>query len=488
MPMVRSASVLGPIRMRATMGSFKFRLVIYFLLLSLLPLAAAAWAYNEVAERSERGAADSRLLTALRVAQVDYGEETQTARRDAQSLARASQVQRAFLENDRSTFVEIAGEVPHASFYSEGGVLLAGDPAPAHGAIFTAGVLSSAGDRLGAVEVSVPLDEAALDNLREAAGLEPDDRFALAREGKVVAPGPLRAAIDLPVQSPRFVELAGTSYRVVGTGLLAGGERSVSLLGLTPKANIDAAVGDLRERFFLFAVLALAAVGVLAYALGRTIVHSLKQLADAAGSIALGHFSRRVPTRGRDEFARVGHAFNDMASQLELRLEELAAERGRAREAAARFGEALAATHDPYALLPVIVTSTVEATGAAAGRLVLGGDELATAGDLEAPATPLAIPLGTFGAGEAVLYLTPDGADFSDDARELAHWLGSRPPSRSRTRASTGWWSGRRAPTGSPSSRTAGTSRSPSRQRSRGRSASAARSRSCSPTSTTSSR
>jgi diguanylate cyclase (GGDEF)-like protein len=417
--------MLGPIAMRATIGSFKFRLVVYFLLLSLLPLAAAAWAYNEVAERSERGAADSRLLTALRVAQVDYAEKADGALETAQSLSRATKVQRAFREHDRSAFVRIAGEIPHVSFYSRDGALLGGDELPAHGAIRTLEVFSQADRLLGTVRVAVPLDDAALDSLRRAAGLEAGDRFAIAREGEVVAPGSLRDSIALPVERPRFLELSGTSYRVMGTELLKGA-RAVSLLGLTPKANIDAAVGDLRERFILFALLALAGVGILAYALGRTIVHSLKQLADAAGGIAQGHFSRRVETRGRDEFARVGHAFNDMASQLELRLEELAAERRRARGAAAHFGEALAATHDPYALLPVIVTNTVEATGAAAGRLVLGGEELAAAGDLEAPGAPLAIPLGTFGAGEAVLYLTPAGTDFSDDARELAHWLGSQ--------------------------------------------------------------
>jgi diguanylate cyclase (GGDEF)-like protein len=424
MPMDRSASVLGPITRHTPMGSFKLRLVTYFLLLSLLPLLAAAWAFNEVAERSERGSADSRLLTALRVAQVDFAEETAAAGRDATSLSKASQVQQAFRERDRSAFVRIAGEVPHASFYSHG-VLLAGEGRPTYGSTRRADVWAPSGALLGWVTVSVPLDEELLGSLRRAAGLKEADRFAIASAGKVVAPGSLRDSIALPVQHARYVELAGKSYRAVGTGLLAG-ERPAALIGVTPKEDIDAAVSSLRQRFILFALLALAAVGVLAYALGRTIVHSLKQLADAAGAIARGHFERRVPTRGRDEFARVGHAFNDMAAQLELRLEELAAERGRAREATARLGEALAATHDQYALLPVIVTSTVEATGAAAGRLVLNGEEIATAGDLQAAGAPLAIPLATEGAGEAVLYLTPEGPDFSDDARELAHWLGTQ--------------------------------------------------------------
>jgi diguanylate cyclase (GGDEF)-like protein len=221
------------------------------------------------------------------------------------------------------------------------------------------------------------------------------------------------------------VKLGDTSFRAVGTPLVSG-KTPVALVGLTPKAEIDAAAGDLRERFLLFAAVALVAVGILAYALGRTIVHSLKELSDAAGAIARGRFERRVPTRGRDEFATLGHAFNDMAVQLESRIEELAAERVRVRDAVARFGEALAATHDPYALLAVIVDSTVEATGAAGGRLVANGEEIARSGSPGAGALPLAIPLGADDGEGAVLYLTPAASDFTDEARELAQWLGSQ--------------------------------------------------------------
>ena len=45
------------------------------------------------------------------------------------------------------------------------------------------------------------------------------------------------------------------------------------------------------------------------------------------------------------------------------------------RETTLRFGEALAATHDIDQLLPVIVESAVETTGASLGRLVHDGDE-----------------------------------------------------------------------------------------------------------------
>ena len=406
------------------MGSFRLRLVIYFMLLSLLPLAAATWAFSEVAKRGETGNVDARLSTALRVATAEYAEEVEQAEQAARSLARATVVQQAFLDHDRSELLKISHEVPNSAFYF-GEERFVGEEPPARSVSRGFEVITEDGQPLGRVVVSVPFDDALAESLRKESGLEETDSLALVAGGKVFAPADLGSAPVDPVTRPGYVELGETSFRTVGTELVAR-EPTITLLALTPKSEIDAAAADVRERFLIFVVCALVAVGLLAWALGRTIVRSLKQLAEAAGDIARGNFDRRVRPEGVDEFARVGHAFNDMAEQLQLRDHELAAERARVRDAVARFGEALAATHDPVALLPVIVESTVEATGAAAGRLVVEGKEIARAGDLEAEAPALAIPLGSDGAERAVLYLTPHGSDFSDEARELAHWLGSQ--------------------------------------------------------------
>ena len=406
------------------MGSFRLRLVIYFMLLSLLPLLAATWAFSEVAKRGETGNVDARLSTALRVATAEYAEEVEQAEQAAHSLARATVVQQAFLDHDRSELLKISHEVPNSAFYY-GDALFVGDEPPPRSVTRGVEVITEDGQPLGRVVVSLPFDDALAQSLGEESGLEKTDSLALVAGGKVIAPAGLgRAPVD-PVTRPGYVNLDGTNFRAVGTELVAR-EPAITLLAITPRSEIDAAAADVRQRFLIFVVSALVAVGLLAWALGRTIVRSLKQLAEAAGDIARGNFDRRVRPDGVDEFARVGHAFNDMAEQLQLRDQELAAERTRVSDAVARFGEALAATHDPVALLPVIVESTVEATGAAAGRLVVDGKEIARAGDPEAEATALAIPLGSDGAERAVLYLTPHGSDFSDEARELAHWLGSQ--------------------------------------------------------------
>ncbi len=114
----------------------------------------------------------------------------------------------------------------------------------------------------------------------------------------------------------------------------------------------------------------------------------------------------------------------DISSRLEARRVELAAERERVRGAVTRFGDALAASLDPYALLGVLVESAVEATGAAGGRLLLRGTEMAATGDATA-SPPLEIPLDD--EGEAVLLLAADPSrGFGDEQRELAEWLGAQ--------------------------------------------------------------
>jgi diguanylate cyclase (GGDEF)-like protein len=412
------------------MGSFKLRLVMYFMLLALLPLVAATVAFSEVAQRGETGSADSRLSTAIRVAQADYEEQLdEDTAETARSLARATQVQRALDARDRSALLRTAKEVDHSAFYSAKGELLAGDRPGPFDAFRSVDVKTGDGKLVGRVVVHVPFNDELAERLGSRAALDRGDRFAFVANGEVIAPRGIEGALNVPHQEPRFVDLGARTYRALGTNLVVNEtpeQPPVALVALSPKATVDAAVDDLRNRFLLFSAVAMFAVGILAYTFGRTIVRSLGELAAAAGAIAKGKLEERVPVRGRDEFAALGEAFNDMAAQLEQRLRELDAERGRVRDTIARFGDALAATHDPYALLPVIVTNTVDATGAAGARLVVNGKEIAREGNPADGGRPLAIPLGLDGRESGVLYLTPKEADFSDDARELAHWLGSQ--------------------------------------------------------------
>ena len=81
------------------MGSFKLRLVTYFVLLSLVPLLAASWAFSEVRRGVSWQTPTPGLNAALRVAVRDYTQSVREGRdaRRRNSLANATSVQRAFL-------------------------------------------------------------------------------------------------------------------------------------------------------------------------------------------------------------------------------------------------------------------------------------------------------------------------------------------------------------------------------------------------------
>jgi diguanylate cyclase (GGDEF)-like protein len=399
------------------LGSFKVRLVTYFILLALLPLLAASWAFSQVATRSEVSNTDSRLNAALRVAFNDYSRRVEGLEPTAKSLANATIVQAAFQTGNRSALVHQARLVPGAAFYANDQFIAGAPPTGIH-AERTAAV-TSAGAEIGQIVVWFPLDDRFLAELRTAAGLTRTDQVLLARNGEVLTgPGGTVGATIAPLPAPRYVSLGDGRYRAVSAVIMPSNP-PLRLVVVTPKSTIDDAVSSLRERFLIFAFLALAIVAILAWLLGRTIVRSLRELADAAGAVSRGQFGQRVPVRGRDELATLGRAFNEMSGQL-------AAERGRVQDAVDRFGKALAATHDPFTLLNVIVESAVEATGAAGGRLVVDGEEQARAGNPDEGGKPLVIPLGPEGGEDAMLLLTPAGTDFGDQSRELALWLGSQ--------------------------------------------------------------
>ena len=96
------------------------------------------------------------------------------------------------------------------------------------------------------------------------------------------------------------------------------------------------------------------------------------------------------------------------------------------REALALVGDTLAATHNPKALLPVILRATAEATGAAAGRLIEAGAEISSVGAIPLGVEPLTLELAPPGEGPTTMLLYPPAGGFDAEAERLAVWLASQ--------------------------------------------------------------
>jgi diguanylate cyclase (GGDEF)-like protein len=90
-------------------------------------------------------------------------------------------------------------------------------------------------------------------------------------------------------------------------------------------------------------------------------------------------------------------------------------------------GETLAATHDPQALLPVVLKAATEATGAAGGVILTDNVPRVTVGSANGDrAEHLDVALRTESGTSSVLRLYRGVAPFDRDARDAAKWIAAQ--------------------------------------------------------------
>jgi diguanylate cyclase (GGDEF)-like protein len=403
-----------------TVGSFKFKLVVYFLLLSLLPIAAAFWGFSSVAGQSETRRVDARLEAGLRASLAGYQERVDAAQATAETLARNRSFQIDLQGQNYGLLTAALRDVTNVWVVSAGDALHVGHR-PGFAAQRQVAVFTRKGFG-GTITVFVPFDTALVEAVRGRSGLAAADVLVLVHNSRIVASSP-DVVGNLPLSAGRTqtVSVDGVRYRAL-VGPPVGEIPGVHFAVLSPQSLIDAANASSRNRLLLGLLASLLLVSLVAYVEGRSIVRTLRGLAQAAHAIALGSLSERVPVRGKDEFALLGTAFNDMASQLQARLDELDDERGRLRDAITRFGEALAASHDVNQLLRVIAEAAVEATGASGASLVAGSESVEI-GDLSTEGERLELPISAGREEYGTLVLV--GTVFTSEQRMTATSLAS---------------------------------------------------------------
>ncbi len=396
---------------RLSLSSFKLKLVAYFVLLSLVPLAATYWGFSTVAGSGESRQVTLRQEEGLRAVLTLYDDRADRAQAHAERIARSRTLQRALAHRDRRALALIVAGKP-LYVVGPGGLRVGRTPGLA--ARFPVDVVAGT-KRLGEVVAAVPLDARLIARLRVGAAFGSGDVLALVQGTRIKSAAPrLHGQVALAAGRSGTIDVSGTRYRAFAAPALPG-VPSARLAVLTRKALIDAADTRTRDRLLAGLLASLALVGIVAYLQGRSIVRYLREFATVARGIAQGALGERVPVRGRDEFAALGAALNDMAAQLEERLAELEAERGRARETLVRFGEALAATHDAQQLLRIVAAETAEVTSARACRIVSADGSVVVSGDEDADGDRLSIPLVASGERFGTLELVGDS--FSKDER-----------------------------------------------------------------------
>jgi diguanylate cyclase (GGDEF)-like protein len=328
--------------------------------ITLLPLGIAAGLLALAADRTERQRADSRLESTARLAAASLRQRIELAGRRATTVARDRTVQLALRRRNRSVLRLYARQHPGVSF-SRRAFAVGKPPANSFGRSV---VVRSGRTVLGRVTMSIPLDGTLIDELGRSAGLASTDRL-LVRAGCLAG---------------STIRLGETRYRAFCVPVVKSGEAIVAITSTSP-------IAERVHRKQLIVLLAL-----------------LSSLL-AASAIGFG----------------IGPAFVRVVRSRRRRPEDQPIRR-EVREVLTLIGDTLGATHDPEALLPVILEATVQATRARGGRLIRDGAEVSRTG-VDGPAERL-VSFGVTGsAGGLTLELIAPRGGFSRETRELAESL-----------------------------------------------------------------
>ena len=398
------------------LGSFKFKLVGTFLALSVVPLAAAFWGFSAVAERSVTGNVDDRLEAGLNAALAAFEDDRRAAGNAAERLGRDPQFQAALARRDRAALLELLPDSPPLRVETADGFALGSVPP---GGAETTVSLVGPGDSSATIVASVPLTSRLANRLHVRSGLTAPDELVFVGEDKQVGASSGRDITGSTALVPGRIETAligEREFRAIGSRLVP--DSPAMLAAVTPSSVITSEKQSVLGRLLIGLIGSLLLIACVAYLAGRSIVGALGRLANAANSIAAGRLRERVPVKGRDEFAQLGRAFNQMAAELEARMADLEEERRRLREANARFGDALAATLDPEQLRRVIVESAVEATQADGGVVIAEDGSYVETGDVGAGGERLDFELTTGRSSFGRLMLVGD--EFDADERMTA--------------------------------------------------------------------
>ena len=357
---------------------FKYRLHVFFLILTILPLLLAGWVIQGISGRNQENQVDGRLITTLAGASRTYTSVVDRARSSLVFLAKQPAFQRAVLNGNKKAVgdavdrLQTSVDVPslNVEVLDGKGNVLSGQLPPVAGEDITVSLGKNAqGTLRGLIPFTALARTAAEDGGKNqnvyvwANGRIYNGNGAVST---VTAPPPIGVATNQ--------HLFGQSVRTSVTQISQDPARARRIVATYPQAKLDSRISSLRWRVIGVIVVAILVIALLASLLVRSLTGTLRVFASRARAVAQGDFDQQLPDKGRDEFAQFGRAFNEMSKELARRIQELEAERRRVEEATARFGSALASSHDVAALLEIVLSSSMQLARAKGGRLLVADE------------------------------------------------------------------------------------------------------------------
>jgi len=382
--------------------SLQRRLTLFFVLIVILPLTAAALVMQRaVVDRFVQAAADDRRaaldaavpvfrqrVKALdeRVAAAAFSRRvfTQTVRAGRARLGRTAGRDRASVERRLGRLLEdesvmdfvialdregaVAGSALERPRYLDGfgapgaRAIVASERGIGNGFFRTAEI--SVG-RQGSLMGGLWLDGDLLGILQRR-----PSHMSLVSNGTVIAStsgAPVAVGARVTFEGPFAAELG---QPVSADARHLGGQGAdVAVVASTPTQRVaDAQRGSLTAMVQLLA-LALMAILVLAHLLARVITQPLMELTAGATAVAGGDLDYEMEVHSIDEVGKLASSFNYMTAQLRATIRELSASRDRLQRAVFRVGETLRSTSDTNSMLASILNMAGDAVEAEAAVL-----------------------------------------------------------------------------------------------------------------------
>ena len=344
------------------MMSFRTRLISFFVVIVVVPMAAVGFLVFRLIDDSQSGKADARASGIATSASSLYANASRQASLHAGTIARdlaltpvgqlPSRATAAARQQGLARLTIRVGSTPAVDTGSHSSVApgLATVTAAAHrpARVFAVSDLTAA-------QYAADLAGAGIDVVVRSGG------------STLASTLPAATAVKLPPRGS--IRIGAASYRVVTSTFVGFDHTTVAVSVLS---NVSATGGSVADDRALAAVF-IAGFLILAFFFSllasRALHGQLSRFLEAARRLGGGDFSSAVPTAGRDEFALLGQEFNNMSEQLERRLGELEQERFRVRKSIRRIGEAFASGLDRDALLELALQTAMDATDAERGRV-----------------------------------------------------------------------------------------------------------------------
>jgi diguanylate cyclase (GGDEF)-like protein len=376
--------------------SLQRRLTLFFILIVILPLAAAGFIVQDVVVTEVANRAESSLRPAVNSVVARYNERvsvledvTRSALSESESFAEIVEdddrsrtddflTERLEQTNGLDFLIALDPGADIAGAATNPGEFLSGFSPPTVDEIMTTGRNGPGYVRTDRIKVTSPdgnvgfivggfwLDETLLTGTSQPS----TDTFLVAGDQIIAAPPP--ANLDRVVRV-EGIEAGSVEVEVDGNGLgevsSLGGDMYV--LAWTPYADVQNLERNLLGALLGLLLMAVIATALLAFVLARLIARPLEELTEGARAIAGGRFDHRIPVRSKDEVGQLALSFNEMSDHLDTTITDLESSRDQLQRAVDRVGATLRSTHDMGQILDSILSTASDAVLADAGSLWL---------------------------------------------------------------------------------------------------------------------